>query len=972
MANVVGSWNRAVIKKVYLGEISDPTAIIDKGALYTKDVGPPTNKTELFYIDGDGSITQITGAGTLLHSLDQAYDDGSAIAVDNTDVVWTVTDTKTCEWNEIGGDTIFKISALVAGDEVQMGSATNSITFKKFGDMYIYDGTTQRVKIDHSSGDIEMGVANVTDGGNINFYDSREPNPPVILDRVALRCYDPTTGVRRAKYSTHLELGSTTYSAEWFKVFGDASGHLAFFIDPATNYSVTIGSNGLPATPNLSIVEHTAGNTTFKIEGSTGVVELYETTKPSGLANVGKIYTKEVTGVTELHYVDSAGTETQITGGGTLTHSLDAAYDDGSTIAVDNTNVVWTVTDTKTCEWHESGGDVILRVSALVAGDEVQIGSGTNATDLELYGNLNMHSDITGVVNIIRDGGDLTIQTTTSGNLVLNPFGDIACSTKNFTGIGTNMTATGALTVTSTGANDITLTSGNDIVLNPSGGYTKSTYHVEISPNYNLYLSGTDHRQYIFFDSVTPAFVIKSTTGAYGTPPMVLETDGDLVLKPNTQVAIQDKPIKWATDGGGDIGADGATRPDSIYAKTRCKVGSSLTLTTDTITGNGKVDISAGATSRISTSVGDVELYPTGQITIGNKAIKWASDGGGNIGADGANRPDYVYVKTQCKVGSSVTIDTNNVTIPSTGKLYYGNNYIEYVTSEFVFRDNIGAVEDIKIDGLTMSGALGGATTGSFGTSVTTPKLTSPGAGIDFDTKNITNLGTGITASAGLTISTGALADLILSPGGDVDLNSNAVKGITSINTGLTLDANGKPTLTGTGRQSTTIGRRPEYDGGVPSARDTRGGVASGSNAVTVTIGQIGGLVAGQGYHHNYYNVTANIDNQDININVKIRLPDDFDGFRGASPFKIWTHATDITGNNAITATLVGGTGTKDSTLDTVSILPSVINTYEQKSSAIGTTYSAGEDITLELHITVDTGDKLRVAEIELDYYSKF
>lgn len=53
---------------------------------------------------------------------------------------------------------------------------------------------------------------------------------------------------------------------------------------------------------------------------------------PANIANTGIIYTKDVAGVTELFYEDNAGAVTQITGGGSLTHSLQQAYDDGQVI----------------------------------------------------------------------------------------------------------------------------------------------------------------------------------------------------------------------------------------------------------------------------------------------------------------------------------------------------------------------------------------------------------------------------------------------------------------------------------------------------------------------------------------------------------------------------------------------------------------------------------------------------------------
>lgn len=57
-------------------EGEDPTVLARHGSVYTKDA---SNITELFYRDDAGNVTQLTGAGTLSHSLQQAYDDGQDI-----------------------------------------------------------------------------------------------------------------------------------------------------------------------------------------------------------------------------------------------------------------------------------------------------------------------------------------------------------------------------------------------------------------------------------------------------------------------------------------------------------------------------------------------------------------------------------------------------------------------------------------------------------------------------------------------------------------------------------------------------------------------------------------------------------------------------------------------------------------------------------------------------------------------------
>lgn len=51
----------------------------------------------------------------------------------------------------------------------------------------------------------------------------------------------------------------------------------------------------------------------------------------------------------------------------------------------------------------------------------------------------------------------------------------------------------------------------------------------------------------------------------------------------------------------------------------------------------------------------------------------FTNDGESNIGADGANRPDYIYAKTQVKVGDSINITTNTINSASTIEVSVGD-----------------------------------------------------------------------------------------------------------------------------------------------------------------------------------------------------------------------------------------------------------------------------------------------------------
>lgn len=89
-------------------------------------------------------------------------------------------------------------------------------------------------------------------------------------------------------------------------------------------------------------------------------------------------------------------------------------------------------------------------------------------------------------------------------------------------------------------------------------------------------------------------------------------------------VTINDSgDILWDTDGTGDIGASGASRPADIFASN---------------------DINAGADI---TAVGTVTAQDVRLSAATGSDILWNTDGGGNVGGGMFNRPDYVYAKTE-------------------------------------------------------------------------------------------------------------------------------------------------------------------------------------------------------------------------------------------------------------------------------------------------------------------------------------
>jgi len=170
----------------------------------------------------------------------------------------------------------------------------------------------------------------------------------------------------------------------------------------------------------------------------------------------------------------------------------------------------------------------------------------------------------------------------------------------------------------------------------------------------------------------------------------------------------------WKIDGAGNIGADGATRPDNIFLKTKLKisqgVGASVTgleMVQNTTAGGPNVYINQLNTSAASvatdlayngaiatnygvinnagthhaffdygngssafttiqeagtknviiggaTDTTNARLQVVGKIELRGASganLIWNTDGGGNIGASGATRPDNAFIKTKLVVG---------------------------------------------------------------------------------------------------------------------------------------------------------------------------------------------------------------------------------------------------------------------------------------------------------------------------------
>jgi hypothetical protein len=90
-------------------------------------------------------------------------------------------------------------------------------------------------------------------------------------------------------------------------------------------------------------------------------------------------------------------------------------------------------------------------------------------------------------------------------------------------------------------------------------------------------------------------------------------------------------------------------------------------------------------------------LNDTLSIRVGSINLLWNVDGGGNIGASGANRPDYIYAKTWVGAGASTVLKSDRISVSGAtgdpGTLVAGDLWYRTDLGRFKFRNATTAVE---------------------------------------------------------------------------------------------------------------------------------------------------------------------------------------------------------------------------------------------------------------------------------------
>lgn len=132
------------------------------------------------------------------------------------------------------------------------------------------------------------------------------------------------------------------------------------------------------------------------------------------------------------------------------TVSMDAAYDGGSVVDIDNTDVQWRITDGKVVEWTDPLGTTkYLRIIPTAGGDEFEINIPVDL-NADLDGGTNK-AEFNGVQignvagQVDRTGGDLTLKTITSGDVLLESVAELKFTTSRETALPIDDATAGAI-----------------------------------------------------------------------------------------------------------------------------------------------------------------------------------------------------------------------------------------------------------------------------------------------------------------------------------------------------------------------------------------------------------------------------------------------------------------------------------------------------------------------------------------------
>ncbi len=163
----------------------------------------------------------------------------------------------------------------------------------------------------------------------------------------------------------------------------------------------------------------------------------------------------------------------------------------------------------------------------------------------------------------------------------------------------------------------------------------------------------------------------------------------------------------------------------------------------------------------------------------------------------------------------------------------------------------------------------------------------------------------------------------------------------------------------------------PQYPGAVTSPDGS-------SNNVDILYG----MDVISNYYENYMHIEGNRNNQDMDVYIKWKVPDNFTGFQSgtneALVIDLLTSTTDTAQSKVDVYLYKDGTTTSSSMLDNVGTAADTWYTYKQGNALIGfdetdtvlSSLSAGDILVIRLYHFVDNGDYTRTGDITIHWKS--
>jgi len=472
-----------------------------------------------------------------------------------------------------------------SGSAINLGNATDNTTITQTGSGQV----TFSGNVDTSSG-LDVSGANLTLGAGVDFEPSTTSNitmPTVLttdtegfftLTQIAgtpagaasngSLAYDSSNNLVYARIGgswTALSTGSPTADtlSEVLAAGNTSGSNHAIWAD---DYGIKLGtgSDGFLVFDNA-----TSGDVMLVGGGSLTGSDPTPSATPAGVTVIGGFGTAGVAGADATMKAGDGGTDNDggaanIEGGAGGDYSASASGVGG------NVGITGGV-----------GGSSGSTVGGVGGNVSVTAGAGGNGTTGGAGGSLTLDAGAAGTGGSPSDGS-ITIGGTTAAAINLGNATDNTTITQTGSGQVTfsgNVDATAGLDVTGAA-----LTVANQAITQTTGGQV--TFAGNVDAGAGLDVSGGAL-------TVANQAITQTTGGQVTFAGNVDATSGLDVSGANLTVAtglalsmVGTADILWATDGGGDIGASGATRPDRVYAKTEVVVGDTVTIGSNSITGS--------------------------------------------------------------------------------------------------------------------------------------------------------------------------------------------------------------------------------------------------------------------------------------------------------------------------------------------------------------------------------------------------